>query len=169
MYAYSLSTYTCVYLHSTVSYRFQQAALRHTIDPHTHTHTHSYIHTYIYTYIHTHTHSEAGFLEAEGMEKTYRFQQAALREAVDVGSAKKIFTLRLDDLGPYNAQYSRNGRHLLIGGKMGHLAVCDWVDGRVRCEVQVRGLRICFVCMCVRVSCENATFVCIVCVCVLCK
>jgi U3 small nucleolar RNA-associated protein 7 len=77
------------------------------------------------------------------MERTYRFQQSALKDAVDVGSAKKIFTLRLDQLGPYNAQYSRNGRHLLLGGKMGHLAVCDWVDGKVTCEVQVRD-----VCMC---------------------
>lgn len=55
-----------------------------------------------------------------------------------MGSAKKIFTLRLDDLGPYTGKYSRNGRHLLLGGKLGHLAMCDWQSGGVTCEVQVK-------------------------------
>jgi hypothetical protein len=64
--------------------------------------------------------------------------QVAIKEAVDVGSAKKIFTLRLDDLGPYTGRYSRNGRHLLLGGKLGHLALCDWQSGNVTCEIQVR-------------------------------
>jgi hypothetical protein len=40
--------------------------------------------------------SEPGFLEAEGIEKTQRFSQAQIPEAVDVGSAKKIFSLTLD-------------------------------------------------------------------------
>lgn len=82
--------------------------------------------------------SEAGFLEAEGMEKTYQFKQQAIKQAVDVGSAKKVFTLRLDDLGPYCSRYSRNGRFLLLGGKRGHLAMADWMAGTVKCEVQVK-------------------------------
>jgi U3 small nucleolar RNA-associated protein 7 len=82
--------------------------------------------------------SEAGFLEAEGMEKTFKFKQQTIKEAVDVGSAKKVFTLRLDDLGPYCSRYSRNGRHLLLGGKRGHLALCDWMSGTLKCEVQVK-------------------------------
>ncbi len=82
--------------------------------------------------------SEAGYLEAEGMEKTQRFSQAQIRDAVDIGSAKKIFTLKLDTFGPYEARYSRNGRHLLLGGRLGHLASCDWMDGKLSCEVHVK-------------------------------
>ena len=82
--------------------------------------------------------SEAGFLEAEGMEKTYRFKQQDIKAAVEVGSAKKVFNLRLDELGPYSFRYSRNGRHLLLGGKRGHLALADWMAGTVKCEVQVK-------------------------------
>jgi U3 small nucleolar RNA-associated protein 7 len=82
--------------------------------------------------------SEAGFLEAEGMEKTYKFKQEAIKAAVDVGSAKKVFTLRLEDLGPYSSRYSRNGRFLLLGGKRGHLALADWMSGSLKCEVQVK-------------------------------
>ena len=82
--------------------------------------------------------SEPGFLEAEGMEKTFKFKQQDIKAAVDVGSAKKVFTLRLDDLGPYCSRYSRNGRHLLLGGRRGHLALADWMAGTVSCEVQVK-------------------------------
>jgi len=35
------------------------------------------------------------------MEKTQRFQQHKIKAEVDGASAQKIFTLRLDDLGPY--------------------------------------------------------------------
>ena len=45
--------------------------------------------------------SDAGYLEGEGMEKTQRFQQHKIKAEVDGASAQKIFTLRLDDLGPY--------------------------------------------------------------------
>jgi U3 small nucleolar RNA-associated protein 7 len=82
--------------------------------------------------------SEPGFLEAEGMERTFKFKQQDIKAAVDVGSAKKVFTLRLDDLGPYCSRYSRNGRHLLLGGRRGHLALADWMAGTVTCEVQVK-------------------------------
>ena len=82
--------------------------------------------------------SEAGYLEAEGIEKTQRFSQKQIKQAVDVGSSKKIFTLKLDTFGPYEARYSRNGRHLLLGGRLGHLASCDWMDGKLTCEVHVK-------------------------------
>jgi len=82
--------------------------------------------------------SEAGFLEAEGMEQTHKFKQQDIKQAVDVGSAKKVFNLRLDELGPYSSRYSRNGRFLLLGGKRGHLALADWMSGTVKCEVQVK-------------------------------
>jgi len=72
------------------------------------------------------------------MEQTYKFKQQDIKQAVDVGSAKKVFNLRLDELGPYSSRYSRNGRFLLLGGKRGHLALADWMSGTVKCEVQVK-------------------------------
>ena len=61
---------------------------------------------------------EAGFLEAEGMEKTFKFTQDLIRENVDKASARKIFELKLE-YGQYKLRYSRNGRHLLMGGQKG--------------------------------------------------
>ena len=58
-------------------------------------------------------------------------------EEVEVGASRKVFDLRLGDLGPYNIDFSRSGRYMLIGGKKGHLGLMDWQAGRTFCEVQV--------------------------------
>ena len=63
--------------------------------------------------------------------------QADIVNEVDVGASRKIFDLRLDELGPYNLDFSRSGRYMLIGGRKGHLALMDWQSGRTFCEVQV--------------------------------
>ncbi|KAJ2730863.1 putative U3 small nucleolar RNA-associated protein 7 [Coemansia sp. Cherry 401B] len=80
----------------------------------------------------------SGYLEAEGMERTYKFTQKQLAEHLDISSAAKIFDLQLGDFGPYALDYSSNGRHLLIGGRKGHLATMDWRNGRLGCELHVR-------------------------------
>ena len=60
---------------------------------------------------------EVGVLEAEGeMEATYRFKQNEIKAAVDMLTARKIFDLSLE-YGPSRMRYSRNGRHLLLGGQ----------------------------------------------------
>ncbi|KAJ7370137.1 WD repeat-containing protein 46 [Desmophyllum pertusum] len=81
---------------------------------------------------------EPGYLEAEGLEKTFKFKQRNIADVVDVASAKKYFDLKLDTFGPYRINYTRNGRFLLIGGKKGHLATIDWQNKKLGCEVHVQ-------------------------------
>lgn len=81
---------------------------------------------------------QPGFLEAEGLEKTFKLKQRDIVNAVDVASAQKSFELKLDTFGPYRINYTRNGRFLLIGGKKGHLATMDWENKRLGCEFHVQ-------------------------------
>ncbi len=79
----------------------------------------------------------AGYLEAEGLEKTYRFTQDAIKEAVSIQSAKKRFDLKLAEGGQYGVDYTRDGRHLLLAGRRGHVAAFDWERGVLKCEMHL--------------------------------
>ncbi|CCE79871.1 Piso0_002963 [Millerozyma farinosa CBS 7064] len=81
---------------------------------------------------------DAGFLEAEGpMEKTFKFKQDEIAEAVDASTSNKKFDLKLPEFGPYTIDYGRNGRQLLIGGLKGHVASFDWQKGKLDCELHL--------------------------------
>ncbi|XP_071948540.1 WD repeat-containing protein 46-like [Antedon mediterranea] len=80
---------------------------------------------------------EAGFLEADEGEETSKISQHELARNVDVTSAQKYFELKLDQFGPYRLDYTRNGRHLVIGGQKGHLASIDWVTKKLLFEINV--------------------------------
>lgn len=80
---------------------------------------------------------EQGFIETEGMEKSWRFKQDEIVENVDISTANKRFDLKLNDYGPYNVDYSRNGRDLLICGKKGHVASFDWRLGQLHTELHL--------------------------------
>lgn len=80
---------------------------------------------------------DAGYLEAEGMEKTYKFKQDEIKNVVDQNTANKAFDLKLNEFGPYTLDYSRNGTHLLIGGQKGHVAMMDWRKGELKSELQL--------------------------------
>lgn len=80
----------------------------------------------------------SGFLEAEQeLERTYKVRQQDIVDDVAVDTAQKRFDLKLDALGPYNFDYSRNGRDLLLAGRKGHVATMDWRDGKLGCELQL--------------------------------
>ncbi|CAK1556099.1 unnamed protein product [Leptosia nina] len=78
----------------------------------------------------------AGYLQVDEDHRTTGITQKAIAENVDITAATKIFELKLE-FGPYRTKYSRNGRHLLLGSKKGHLAAFDWVTKKLHCEINV--------------------------------
>ncbi|RFU25400.1 hypothetical protein B7463_g10935, partial [Scytalidium lignicola] len=80
----------------------------------------------------------AGFLEPENeLERTYKVRQDEIQKEVAIETAKKGFELKLDGLGPYACDYTRNGRELLLAGRKGHIATMDWREGKLGCELQL--------------------------------
>ncbi|GJN73369.1 small subunit (SSU) processome component [Purpureocillium lilacinum] len=80
----------------------------------------------------------SGFLEPEAeLERTYKVRQDDITSGVAVETAQKRFDLKLDQLGPYTCEYSRNGRELLLAGRKGHVATMDWREGKLGCELQL--------------------------------
>ncbi|KAF2872926.1 putative small nucleolar ribonucleoprotein complex subunit [Massariosphaeria phaeospora] len=80
----------------------------------------------------------AGLLEPEhALERTYKVRQDDIRADVAIETAKKGFELKLEGLGPYVCDYTRNGRDLLLAGRKGHVACMDWRDGKLGCELQL--------------------------------
>ncbi|KAI9901350.1 hypothetical protein N3K66_003167 [Trichothecium roseum] len=79
-----------------------------------------------------------GFLETEGeLERTFKVRQEDIVSEVAAETAQKRFDLKLDQLGPYVFDYTRNGRELLLGGRKGHIATMDWREGKLGCEIQL--------------------------------
>jgi U3 small nucleolar RNA-associated protein 7 len=79
--------------------------------------------------------NQEGFLQPEHeLERTYKVRQDEIQKAVGIQQAKKAIQLKLD-MGPYLADYTRNGRHLLLAGRKGHIATCDWRAGKPGCEL----------------------------------
>ncbi|GMI31137.1 hypothetical protein TrRE_jg11436 [Triparma retinervis] len=79
--------------------------------------------------------TEGGFIEAEGeMERTYKVKMGDIKESVDEQTSKQIFDLTLTDHPPYNVSYSRTGRHLLLTGRLGHVALMDALTLQLKTE-----------------------------------
>lgn len=77
-----------------------------------------------------------GYLIPDEGEETTEFTQGDIKQNVDITSATKSFKLNLE-FGPYNLNYTRNGRHLVIGGKKGHIGAFDWISKKLYCEFNV--------------------------------
>ncbi|KAH8096824.1 BING4CT-domain-containing protein [Cristinia sonorae] len=81
---------------------------------------------------------EKGLMEVEGaMEKTWRVGQDDITTSAGQEAARGRKEWRLDG-GPYRSRYTRNGRHLAIVGKSGHVATFDWQTGTMHAELQLK-------------------------------
>ncbi|XP_061535218.1 WD repeat-containing protein 46 [Phycodurus eques] len=80
---------------------------------------------------------EAGLLEGDEDEDTCTISQQDIADAVDISSGAKYFNLNLSQFGPYRLDYSKTGRHLLLGGRRGHVACLDWQSKQLMCEINV--------------------------------
>lgn len=78
-----------------------------------------------------------GYLIPDEGEELTAITQDDIKQNVDITSATKSFKLNLQEFGPYKINYTRNGRHLLMGGKKGHIAALDWVSKKLHCEFSV--------------------------------
>lgn len=81
-----------------------------------------------------------GGIEAdeEAGERTWRVGQDEIVAEVGSAAASKRFDLKLDDMGDYKIDYTRNGRHLAIASSKGHVATFDWQAGKLLSEIQLR-------------------------------
>ncbi|CAL9094385.1 unnamed protein product [Musa acuminata var. zebrina] len=82
--------------------------------------------------------TDEGYLEPEGLEKTWMVKQESIIREVDVISSRKPFDMILPELGPYNLEYASSGRYMLVGGRKGHLAMMDMMSMDLIKEFQVR-------------------------------
>ncbi|GAA6063775.1 hypothetical protein JCM10212_005564 [Sporobolomyces blumeae] len=79
-----------------------------------------------------------GLMEAENdLERTWRVTQDEIVKNSAVATEGKAFSLRLEEFGPYAVDYTRNGRHLAIAGRKGHVATFDWQSGRLHSELHL--------------------------------
>lgn len=106
---------------------------------------------------------EAGYVEAEGIERTPNFKQEDIVSHVGIATGKLTYELKLtgdvfscefflsaffhvvcefSDFGPYHVDFSRNGKFFLFGGEKGHLSILDWKRHKIVTEFQV------FICDC---------------------
>ncbi|KAG6877193.1 hypothetical protein C0993_009510 [Termitomyces sp. T159_Od127] len=82
--------------------------------------------------------NEAGKIEVEGeMERTWRIGQDEIVQGAGQEAARGRREWKLDG-GPYRSRYTRNGRHLAIAGRTGHVATFDWMTGTLHSELQLQ-------------------------------
>ncbi|KAJ0045126.1 hypothetical protein Pint_05930 [Pistacia integerrima] len=81
--------------------------------------------------------SEGGYLEAEGIEKTWRIKQESIAREVDILSSRNQYDIVLPELGPYTMDFTASGRYMAAAGRKGHLAIVDMKNMNLIKEIQV--------------------------------
>jgi hypothetical protein len=80
----------------------------------------------------------ANGMEMDDGEVADRVTQEDILHGSDEQTHRKKFDLRLDQLGPYTIDFSRNGSHVALVGKRGHLATFNWKDFALEGEAQLK-------------------------------
>ncbi|CAI0410774.1 unnamed protein product [Linum tenue] len=81
---------------------------------------------------------KGGYLEAEGVEKTWRIKQDQLTREVDILSSRNQYDIVLKDLGPYTLDFTPSGRYMATAGRKGHVAIVDMKSMELIREMQVK-------------------------------
>ncbi|KAJ3712963.1 WD40-repeat-containing domain protein [Lentinula raphanica] len=80
---------------------------------------------------------ETGSVQAEdALERTWRLSQTDIAKEAGAEAARGRMEMKLDG-GPYRVRYTRNGRHMAIAGRTGHVASFDTLTGAVHSELQL--------------------------------
>ncbi|KIK64005.1 hypothetical protein GYMLUDRAFT_40224 [Collybiopsis luxurians FD-317 M1] len=80
---------------------------------------------------------EAGFIQTEGqLERTWRISQDDIVKEAGGEAARGRLETKLEG-GPYKVRYTKNGRHMAIAGRLGHVASFDTLTGTVHSELQL--------------------------------
>ncbi|CAA3011597.1 probable U3 small nucleolar RNA-associated 7 [Olea europaea subsp. europaea] len=82
--------------------------------------------------------SEGGYLEAEGIERTWNIKQEAIAREVDILGSRNQYDIILPDLGPYSLDFTPSGRYMTVAGRKGHMAILDMKSMNLIKEFQVR-------------------------------
>ncbi|KAJ7970768.1 WD40 repeat [Quillaja saponaria] len=82
--------------------------------------------------------SEGGYLEAEGIEKTWRIKQESIAREVDILSSRNQYDIILPELGPYTLDFTSSGRYMALAGRKGHIGIVDVKQMNLIREFQVR-------------------------------
>ncbi|KAF8607550.1 WD40 repeat-like protein [Ceratobasidium sp. AG-I] len=81
---------------------------------------------------------QGGKMEVETeLERTWKTTQSEIVEAVGSGSVVGRKEWRWD-VGPYRVRYSRNGRHMAVAGRGGHVITSEWQEDKIHSEIQLR-------------------------------
>ncbi|KAF9059514.1 WD40-repeat-containing domain protein [Rhodocollybia butyracea] len=80
---------------------------------------------------------ESGFIQTDApLERTWRLAQSDIVRETGAEAARGRLEMKLDG-GPYRIRYTKNGRHMAIAGKTGHVASFDTLTGAIHNELQL--------------------------------
>ena len=81
----------------------------------------------------------AGAMQAEtDLERTWRVTQADILAESALAAQGAQLSLDLPEFGPYALDYTRNGRHLALAGRLGHVATFDALSSSLHSELHLR-------------------------------
>ncbi|BGP50596.1 putative U3 small nucleolar RNA-associated protein 7 [Rhodotorula kratochvilovae] len=81
----------------------------------------------------------AGAMQAEtDLERTWRVTQRDILDSSALAAQGQQFSLDLPEFGPYAVDYTRNGRHLAIAGRLGHVGTFDALSSSLHSELHLR-------------------------------